>query len=232
MEPVGILVAVLVYNSLVSAAFSAFVASEKGRDGGVWFMLGLLFGFLALLAIVGLPEIDDSLVAPEPRRRRCSVCFELILPEASICPYCQTVVEPISNEDAESISDGDAEPVGDEDDEPVGDEDDGAGRYRVGVSLLPTIDEGSGNYIISAQLFGSARFIGIKGGDFLLEVDGESIRDMTRRQVTQKLGRRHLDETVKLLINRVHAENIWQNIGFSRSGTIEKEFVVESDVEE
>ena len=216
MEPAGILVAVLVYHSLVSAAFSAFVAFEKGRDGGVWFILGLLFGFLALLVIVGLPKIDDSLAAQEPRRRRCSVCFELILPEASICPYCQTVVE--------SISDGDAEPVGDEDD--------GAGRYRVGVSLLPTIDEGSGNYIISAQLFGSARFIGIKGGDFLLEVDGESIRDMSHRQVEQKLGRRYLDETVKLLINRAHDKNIWQKLGFSSPIMIEKEFVVKSDLEE
>ena len=225
MEPAGILVAVLVYNSLVSAAFSAFVASEKGRDGFAWCFLGFLFGFLALLAIVGLPKIDDSLAAQEPRRRRCSVCLELILPEASICPYCQTVVE--------SISDGDAEPaVGDGDAEPVGDEDDGAGRYRVGVSVLPTIDEGSGHYIVWDRLFGSASFIGIKGGDFLLEVDGESIRDMTYMQVTRKLGRRYLDETVKLLISQPQKENFWQKYGFSRPIMIAKEFVVKSDVEE
>ena len=216
MEPAGILVAVLVYNSLVSAAFSAFVASEKGRDGGGWFMLGLLFGFLALLAIVGLPKIDDSLAAQEPRRRRCSVCFELILPEASICPYCQTAVEPISDEDAE----------------PVGDEDDGAGRYRVGVSVFPTIDKKYGSYIIAYEVSGSARLIGIKGGDRLLEVNGKSIRDMSHRQVEQKLGRRYLDETVKLLINRAHDKNIWQKLGFSSSIMIEKEFVVKSDLEE
>ena len=217
MEPAGILVAVLVYNSLVSAAFSAFVASEKGRDGVGWFMLGLLFGFLALLAIVGLPKIDDSLAAQEPRRRRCSVCFELILPEASICPYCQTVVE--------SISDGDAEPVGDEDD--------GAGRYRVGVSVFPTLEGwGIGSYTIADEVSGSASFIGIKGGDFLLEVDGESIRDMTYMQVTRKLGRRYLDETVKLLISQPQKENFWQKYGFSRPIMIAKEFVVKSDVEE
>ena len=216
MEPAGILVAVLVYNSLVSAAFSAFVASEKGRDGGGWFVLGFLFGFLALLAIVGLPKIDGSLAAQEPRRRRCSVCFELILTEASICPYCQTVVE--------SISDGDAEPVGDEDD--------GAGRYRVGVWMLDTYGDKYGSYIIDYEVSGSARLIGIKGGDYLLEVDGESIRDMTYMQVTRKLGRRYLDETVKLLINRGHQENIWQKIGFSNPIMIEKEFVVKSDVEE
>jgi membrane-associated protease RseP (regulator of RpoE activity) len=219
MEPVEILIAVLVYHSLVSAAFSAFVASEKGRDGAAWFFLGLLFGFLALLAIVGLPEIDNSLAAPEPRRRRCSVCFELILPEASICPYCQTVVEPISDEDAE----------------PVGDEDDGGG-YRVGVNVFPSRPSDYsyeyGKYIISVELFGSARFIGIKGGDRLLEVNGESIRDMSHRQVEQKLGRRYLDETVKLLISRVHEEGIWQQLGFRRAGSIEKEFVVKSDVQE
>ena len=217
MEPAGILVAVLVYNSLVSAAFSSFVASEKGRDGFAWFMLGLLFGFLALLAIVGLPKIDDSLAAQEPRRRRCSVCFELILPEASICPYCQTVVE--------SISDGDAEPVGHEDD--------GAGRYRVGVSVFPTLEGwGIGSYTIADEVSGSARLIGIKGGDYLLEIDGESIRDMSHKQVEQKLGKRYLDETVKLLINRGHQENIWQKIGFSNPIMIEKEFVVKSDLEE
>ena len=179
-------------------------------------MLGLLFGFLALLAIVGLPKIDDSLAAQEPRRRRCSVCFELILPEASICPYCQTVVE--------SISDGDAEPVGHEDD--------GAGRYRVGVSVFPTIEKKYGSYIIAYEVSGSARLIGIKGGDYLLEVDGESTRDMSHSQVEQKLGRRYLDETVKLLISQPQKENFWQKYGFSRPIMIAKEFVVKSDVEE
>ena len=46
----------LIAQSFVFAGFCAFVAREKGRDGGSWFWLGLLFSLVALIALVGLPE--------------------------------------------------------------------------------------------------------------------------------------------------------------------------------
>lgn len=40
---------------LASSVFAAFVALEKNRCGLCWFLMGVLFGPLALLATVGLP---------------------------------------------------------------------------------------------------------------------------------------------------------------------------------
>ncbi len=41
---------------LGSASLSAWLAAVKGRSIGSWLVLGLLFGPLALLALVGAPQ--------------------------------------------------------------------------------------------------------------------------------------------------------------------------------
>lgn len=40
---------------IACAFFSGYVAGEKGRWGFVWFIWGVLFGPVALVAIAGLP---------------------------------------------------------------------------------------------------------------------------------------------------------------------------------
>lgn len=40
---------------VIAGAFAAYVASQKGRNGAAWFMLGLVFGVFALIAVAGLP---------------------------------------------------------------------------------------------------------------------------------------------------------------------------------
>lgn len=45
---------------VVMGGFCAYLAEEKGHSGGAWFVLGLLFSFLALLVLIGLPNERGS----------------------------------------------------------------------------------------------------------------------------------------------------------------------------
>ena len=51
---VGMVVLIAIYG-ITFGSFSAYLASEKGRMGIDWFVLGALFGPIALLTVVGLP---------------------------------------------------------------------------------------------------------------------------------------------------------------------------------
>lgn len=52
---------ILISYAFICGFFTAYVASKKGYDGGGWFLLGLLFNFVALIAIAGLPMVTDTL---------------------------------------------------------------------------------------------------------------------------------------------------------------------------
>ncbi len=45
---------------LACAIFSGYVASEKNRCGFCWFVWGALFGPIALITTVGLPELAEA----------------------------------------------------------------------------------------------------------------------------------------------------------------------------
>lgn len=45
---------------IVCAGFSAFIASQKNRSAGNWFILGLFFGLFALIAIAAVPVIANK----------------------------------------------------------------------------------------------------------------------------------------------------------------------------
>ncbi len=46
--------------SIIFGCFSALVAEDKNRDPVVWFLLGLFFGLVALLAICGMGKLRKS----------------------------------------------------------------------------------------------------------------------------------------------------------------------------
>ncbi|MDD5088037.1 MAG: hypothetical protein PHI18_04500 [bacterium] len=48
-----------------SAGLAAYVASVKGWQGKIWFLFGLLFGFLTLVAAAGLPVRERVKVEKE-----------------------------------------------------------------------------------------------------------------------------------------------------------------------
>lgn len=80
--------------------FAAAIASGKGRSFGVWFVLGFLFGPIALLASGFMPkvEIDNVVRTPSviaPTERKCPFCAEQIKVEAIVCKHCGRDVEPL-----------------------------------------------------------------------------------------------------------------------------------------
>ena len=100
------LVLVILIQAIICGGFCAFVASHKGRSAGVWFALGFLFSFIALLALMAVPAIiREELRSPShsPASRKsaynvapsdlgnvsCPFCAELIRPTAKICRFCQ-----------------------------------------------------------------------------------------------------------------------------------------------
>ena len=57
---------VIIVAALASGGFCSWLAEEKGRSFGTWFLLGLLFGPLALLALVGAPVVESQQVEQRP----------------------------------------------------------------------------------------------------------------------------------------------------------------------
>lgn len=53
----SILIYLIVYG-VASGVTCGYVASEKNRSTGGWFLLGLLFGVFAMFAIAGVPKRD------------------------------------------------------------------------------------------------------------------------------------------------------------------------------
>ncbi len=54
----GTFVGLLAIAYIVSfGGFCSWLADEKGRDYVIWFFLGAVFGIVALLALIGAPEI-------------------------------------------------------------------------------------------------------------------------------------------------------------------------------
>ena len=97
----------LVY-ALIFGFFCAYLAGEKGRSSGSWLFLGLIFGILALLVLIGLPSKQDP--SSEDRRsstrssaagrgsrsgrqgsdaRLCPHCIQEVHELATACPHCQ-----------------------------------------------------------------------------------------------------------------------------------------------
>ena len=98
----------LVY-ALIFGFSCAYLAGEKGRDSTAWFFLGLIFGILALLVLIGLPTEQNSSSGDShtprrsavmskanrgPRRdasnfRLCPHCIQEVHELATACPHCQ-----------------------------------------------------------------------------------------------------------------------------------------------
>jgi hypothetical protein len=80
---------------LACGFLSAHVAAEKERWAVVWFVLGVLFGPIALLAIVGLPDNSASIFTPSVKTHvTCPDCAEFVRKKANKCPHCGCKLTP------------------------------------------------------------------------------------------------------------------------------------------
>ena len=74
------MIEVLLTQGVVLGAFCAYLATQKNRDAGTWFVLGFLFSVFALIAIAASskPDSGESSTiaaggAPSNRRIACMV---------------------------------------------------------------------------------------------------------------------------------------------------------------
>jgi hypothetical protein len=65
----GVFWIILVLFWLVCAGLSAYIAGEKGRDGGSWFVAGLFLGILAILALIAIPDEPEEEVAKQKQEK-------------------------------------------------------------------------------------------------------------------------------------------------------------------
>lgn len=85
----------IVFFWVVLSVVAGVVAASKGRSGGGYFLLSLVFSpVVGLLLAIALPRVEVTLRYPgpgdtaEPARVPCPKCAELVLPAAKVCRFC------------------------------------------------------------------------------------------------------------------------------------------------
>lgn len=82
---------------LLCGVVAAVAASNKGRSGCGWFLLGVLLGpFGMILALVVGDRRSPEQGGPIGPMRRCPHCAELIQPAARVCRHCDRQVDPVA----------------------------------------------------------------------------------------------------------------------------------------
>lgn len=80
---------VILFIWVAFAVVTAFAAPSRGREFGTWFVLGLLFGVFALIAVLVLPPRTPGLDRPTPKTHvECPDCAEYVRNEARVCKHC------------------------------------------------------------------------------------------------------------------------------------------------
>ena len=77
------------------------VASNKGRSGSLWFLLGILFGPLSVILILVFPPDQQSIEKNKyesGHMKKCPYCAELIKTAARKCRYCGSELSIIIQE--------------------------------------------------------------------------------------------------------------------------------------
>ena len=75
---------------LACGVFSSMIANSKRRNGVLWFVLGVLFGPLALLAVGFMPVVDVQVKRHPSGLLVCPRCDTLNLQSATRCIACNS----------------------------------------------------------------------------------------------------------------------------------------------
>lgn len=93
---------------IICGLIASSVASSKGHNPGVWFLIGAIFGIFGLVAVMLLDNRKNQQSAEANNdnqqtdlndTRECPDCAERIKKKAKICRYCGSVVEPMIDDD-------------------------------------------------------------------------------------------------------------------------------------
>lgn len=85
MDPVYLRILYVVY-SVICAVLSAVVATTKDRNPATWFLGGLFFGVLGLIAAAGADRPHEDTASHS--HKTCPYCQERIRTSATACRYC------------------------------------------------------------------------------------------------------------------------------------------------
>jgi len=91
------LILAIFFNGILSL-FGAYVAGEKGRSAGLFWLLGFLFSFfIVLLVAIGVPRVDHPSPSSTVKNshKKCHACKEDILEDAVMCRYCGSEQEEL-----------------------------------------------------------------------------------------------------------------------------------------
>lgn len=80
--------------SLVIAIWMLKDADKRGKNGGLWFLVGLILGIIGLIIwFIIRPSFNDKQKTKsstdKDRDRRCPSCGRIIPFDARVCPYCK-----------------------------------------------------------------------------------------------------------------------------------------------
>jgi RNA polymerase subunit RPABC4/transcription elongation factor Spt4 len=89
-----ILLLLLIANGIF-AFFCSYVAEQKKLDPINWFILGFVFNFLALIALVAIPTKVAS--QSTENMRKCPDCAEEVKADAKVCRYCHATLPEIKD---------------------------------------------------------------------------------------------------------------------------------------
>ena len=81
---------------LFLALIPAFIAKNKGRSFGAWYVYGVLLFVIALihsLLISKRPENKSEAEMREEGLKKCPYCAEYIKEEAKVCKFCRKELE-------------------------------------------------------------------------------------------------------------------------------------------
>lgn len=86
----------LLFIWLLFGIITAVVASNKGRSGFGWFLIGVLFGpFGLILALVISKDVDaiEKADLRSGKLKKCHHCAELVKREAVKCRHCGEAID-------------------------------------------------------------------------------------------------------------------------------------------